>query len=449
METLLAAGSPRTIDLQTVDYYLSKGYAPGPWTFVEGIRKIPPGHRLTCQIGGATNISRYFRQITRPKLSLKRPERNQQLGRLLPQAIRRRCNPDRSTAVLVSGGIDSMLILGSLVKLVGGKAEAFTFSYSDYSGPFNEEGPARKLAKHLGVRHETIPYRPLDIADGLHQILRDYGEPLAWGLHSFMLRSLTQREVGTIFTGVEPEWNIRKVDLAAIRYRKLPAVLRSVLRTGWQFAGSRVPRLAGAAAILQTERSGLPPQFLRSSIMDEDLRRAIYVNPEQARKSSQASIDLFSAALEELKEEDPYDQARLLDHRFLDADGVLYWNTAWARSYDLLVRHPYCDRDLCNFFYQLNADMPAKWHLREFAATFLPPEIAKAPRLPHTIPIGHWFRGPLREFLLDHLSPVNLRGDLFRPEAVGQLVSDHLAGKADNTWRLWALLSLVHWLNMV
>jgi asparagine synthase (glutamine-hydrolysing) len=93
--------------------------------------------------------------------------------------------------------------------------------------------------------------------------------------------------------------------------------------------------------------------------------------------------------------------------------------------------------------------MPAKSHLREFAATFLPSEIANAPRLPHTIPIGHWFRGPLRDFLLDHLSPANLRGGFFRPEVVKQLVADHLEGRADNTWRLWALLSLSSWMSML
>jgi asparagine synthase (glutamine-hydrolysing) len=343
-----------------------------------------------------------------------------------------------------------MLILSSLVKIVGARAEAYTFSYSDYSGPFNEEDPARKLSAHLGVRHETVLYQPKDIADGLQQILRDYGEPLAWGLHSFMLRSLARREVGTIFTGVEPEWNLRKVDLAAIRFRQLPAPLRSVLRAGWGVARGALPKLAGgAASVLRTERNGLPPQFLRSSIMDEDLRRAIYVDPDWATKSSQASLELFLAALDELRDEDPYDQARLMDHRFLDADGVLFWNSVWARSYDLVVRHPYCDRDLRDFFYQLRGDMPAKSHLREFAATFLPSEIANAPRLPHTIPIGHWFRGPLRDFLLDHLSPANLRGGFFRPEVVKQLVADHLEGRADNTWRLWALLSLSSWMSML
>ena len=352
METLLAAGVPRRIDRQTIDYYLSKGYAPGPWCFIEGIRKIPPGHQLACQPGSTPNVTRYFRQVTKPKLSVSRKQRNERIGGLLAQALRRRCEPDRTTAVLVSGGIDSMLILSSLVRHVGARVEAYTFSYSDYSGPFNEADPARKLAAHLGVRHETVLYQPKDIADGLQQILRDYGEPLAWGLHSFMLRSMARREVGTIFTGVEPEWNLRKVDLAAIRYRQLPvAIAQCASREAGELRGVHCHNWrAERLRYCKRERNGLPPQFLRSSIMDEDLRRAIYVDPDWARNCAQASLELFLAALDELRDEDPYDQARLLDHRFLDADGVLFWNSVWARSYDLVVRHPYCDRDLRDFF---------------------------------------------------------------------------------------------------
>ncbi|MGE0294529.1 MAG: asparagine synthetase B [Hyphomonadaceae bacterium] len=449
METLLASGVDRRVDRNTVDYYLSKGYAPAPWTFIEGVRKIPPGHMLSCRPGVATTIARYYRQATRPKMRIGREERNERIRALMTQSLRRRVEPSSTTSVLVSGGIDSMLVVGSLVKLVGAPAQAFTFRYADYEGHFNEEGPARKLAEHLGIKHETIGYGPTDIAEGLPKILKEYGEPLAWGLHSFMLRSMARPDIDVILTGTEPEWNLRSLDRTAIRFRSLPGAARSLARAAWPVARSVLPKYDRAAtAIFRTERSGIPPQFVHSSILGETLRQEIYMEPRWASAGAQASERLFKAALEELADEDPYDQARLLDDRFLNSEGSLFWTSIWQRSYNLRIRHPYCDRDMRDFFYLLPAAESAKQHLRDFASTFLPPEVANAPKSPQEIPIGHWFRGPLRDLVRDRLSPQNLPADLFQPAVVQRLVKEHLDGTADNSWRLWSLISLTTWIHM-
>jgi asparagine synthase (glutamine-hydrolysing) len=453
--TLLSAGVPRHMDLRALDFYLSKGYAPAPWTFVEGIRKIPPAHVLTCRTTGAPAVTRYFRQATRPKLSISPADRVERIRDLIAGSLRRRCDPAGRTAVLLSGGVDSATVLASFVKFVGARVEAYTFKYADYDGAYNEAERARKVADNFGVRHETIVCRPADLADGLPQLLSDYGEPFAWGLHTFMLRTLAGTGIEAILTGNEPEWNLRKVDLAAIRFRRLPLPLRAAIRSGWNIAQPLLPRrpaggrAAGFAAVLRTERNHLPPQLLHASIMNYDLRQSIYVDPELAQLGRSASEELFLAALQEVHDEDPYDQARLLDHRFLDADAIFFWNSVWARSHNLLVRHPYCDRDLRDFFYHLQANMPAKRQLRQFAATLLPDEVVNAPRFPHTIPLGYWFRGPLRAFLLDHLSPARLRDSPFRPDAVARLIKEHLDGATDHTWRLWALLAVLTWRDAV
>lgn len=446
METLLKAGVPKKIDRQTVDYYLSKGYAPAPWTFIEGVRKIPPAHVLAMKTGATPAVTRYYRQVASPKIHMDAGARLERMREVIPQALRRRHDTERKTAVLLSGGIDSMLVLGALVKLVGAPARAFTFRYANYEGRFNEEEPARKVSEYLGVEHEIIPYEPSDIAEGLPKILKEYGEPLAWGLHSYMLRHMVRSDVGVILTGTEPEYNLRPVDIAAIRYRSLPTLARWALRTGWGVARHALPKYERAiGAILRTEQNGLPPQFVHSSILGEEARRAIYVDPDWVQTGSQASERLFSAALQELLDEDPYDQARLLDDRYLNAEGSLFWTSIWARTYDLTIRHPHCDRDVRNFFYSLPAAPPAKEHFHRFAATFLPHEFAYVPKSPQEIPIGHWFRGPLRDFVRQRLSPDAIPADLFRPDMIQKLVADHVEGRADHTWRIWALISLSTW----
>jgi hypothetical protein len=199
-------------------------------------------------------------------------------------------------------------------------------------------------------------------------------------------------------------------------------------------------------AILRTECNGLPPQIVFPNIMSAELRRKVYIDPQWVETGEDAALALLLSHLDELSDEDSYDQARLIDYRLFDAEALMFWNTAWGRSADLQVRHPYYDRDLQDFFFRFRGDFPGKQYLREFAATILPKDVAAAPKRPHAIPIGYWFRGPLRDLLLDHLSPKSLcNSGLFSPTAVTALVDAHLNGIADHGWKLWCLLAAVVW----
>jgi hypothetical protein len=82
--------------------------------------------------------------------------------------------------------------------------------------------------------------------------------------------------------------------------------------------------------------------------------------------------------------------------------------------------------------------------MRQLAAEMLPSWAAACPKLHQTIPIGEWFRGPLRDLLEDHLANPLLR-DIFDMNAVEVLKQEHLIGRVDHAWRLWALVSFVAW----
>jgi asparagine synthase (glutamine-hydrolysing) len=84
--------------------------------------------------------------------------------------------------------------------------------------------------------------------------------------------------------------------------------------------------------------------------------------------------------------------------------------------------------------------------LRQAVAPLLPKEILEGKKRGFAAPIGAWLRGPLQPMLRDVLAEdVVARQGFFQPRVVSRLVDQHAAGQADNSRKLWALLTFSLW----
>jgi asparagine synthase (glutamine-hydrolysing) len=84
--------------------------------------------------------------------------------------------------------------------------------------------------------------------------------------------------------------------------------------------------------------------------------------------------------------------------------------------------------------------------LKRAFADLLPREIQRRAKMGFGVPIDRWFRGALKDELRAVLlDPVALARGLFRPEAVKRLIDEHILGRRDHAYRLWALLMLELW----
>jgi asparagine synthase (glutamine-hydrolysing) len=72
--------------------------------------------------------------------------------------------------------------------------------------------------------------------------------------------------------------------------------------------------------------------------------------------------------------------------------------------------------------------------------------VLKKPKQGFSIPLKHWFRGPLRPLMIDLLSAdtVNRRG-YFAPTCITRWITEHLEGRANHSHRLWALMVFELW----
>jgi asparagine synthase (glutamine-hydrolysing) len=451
LPSLLAAGVPAALDVNALDFFLSAGYVPAPWTFVEGIRKVAPAHYLRRAHDSVSDIRSYWAATGRPKLALSPQEAGERLGELIEQAIRLRSPQGSRIGVLLSGGVDSALLVGCLASRIKADVEAFTFRYDAYEGRFNEFDAAHETAEHFQVRHHSLDYGPADVSNNIEQMARSYGEPFIWGIHTFKLRQMAEAGISTVFSGAGADsWTIRWRENLIMRFRQLPAALRGLAGVALPALAMFRPDLARRAEeFLYCARTGFPICATARVISDAN-RRRLYRDARLVDDGRRAATELLESMRADSVGKDDRDRLILMRQRLFFAEANLFWNHVWARANNLALRCPYNDNDIQDFTMRLPHMYTDKGDLRSYAASVLPHHKAYAPKIFHKIPIDDWFRGPLQNFLRDQLSPERLtRQALLEPRAVTQLIDEHVNGRRVHTWRLLAVLTVTVWLDAV
>jgi asparagine synthase (glutamine-hydrolysing) len=76
----------------------------------------------------------------------------------------------------------------------------------------------------------------------------------------------------------------------------------------------------------------------------------------------------------------------------------------------------------------------------------MPRELAYTPKIPQSVPIREWLRGPLQEFLRDNLSAEHIKAQgLFDEKVIQHLIVAHARGVVHHAWGLWAILTVMRW----
>src|SRR5580704_14756340 len=116
IKALLADPSiPRRVDLTALDLFLTFRFVPSPFTMFAGIRKLPPGHLLIKEESGY-RVERYFSESI-PDVRLSESAWIDLLQERLETAVRRQMMSDVPIGALLSGGIDSGVVVAIMSRL--------------------------------------------------------------------------------------------------------------------------------------------------------------------------------------------------------------------------------------------------------------------------------------------------------------------------------------------
>lgn len=154
-------GIDRGIDPAALHHYMTfHAVVPAPLTLLKGVRKLPPASTLTVEPNGRMTEKRYWSLAFRPQAGDERLSEDDWIELLLGQlrtAVQRRLVADTPVGVLLSGGVDSSLVVGLLAEAGQEGLQTFSVGFESVGEEAGDEFKYSDIvARHFGTEHRKI-----------------------------------------------------------------------------------------------------------------------------------------------------------------------------------------------------------------------------------------------------------------------------------------------------
>jgi asparagine synthase (glutamine-hydrolysing) len=364
--------------------------------------------------------------------------------------------------VLLSGGIDSSLLVALLPEEI--RRETRTFSIGFEGGGYHDERAyARQVAGLMGTRHREFA-APLDVAAELPRLVGFLDEPLAdpAALPAHLVARAAAPEVTVLLSGTGGD----EVFGGYRRYR-MGELLRKVAFIPRRLAGAGAMALADSDQHRRSragERMIMVRKLLHARSKDTPIEAYLTAletaTPErwaEALAVPAAVAEVGRSLLGELVGEVgrmprcPEELAFTFDHLYYLPDDLLLKEDRTTMGTSVEGRVPYLDHPLVEFAAAQSlesrlGDPGGKQVLRVLARRHLPPEIAERPKHGFSVPFEEWLRGPLQPLVRETFAGPT--SGIFQRPVLERWLDEHVA-RRDRAWPLWTALCFELWWSRV
>ncbi len=425
LPALVAAGDiSGALDPVALHHYLTfHSVVPAPHTLLAGVRKLQAAHFMRVEADGTRKIERYWE----PNFDSNEEERRRSFGdwcdltlESLRRSVERRTIADVPVGVLLSGGLDSSLVVGLLAESGHEHVETFSIGFESVG---DEEGDEFRysdiVAERFGTSHHKIFIDSSRALPALSECIAAMSEPMVShdNIGFYLLSREVSRHVKVVQSG-------QGADEIFAGYHWYPPLAEPS-------AG-----VADYARLFFDRNHAEMGEILEADWLSEDYSRA-FVEGHFAQPGASTCID----------------RALRIDTQVMLVDDPVKRVDNMTMAWGLEARVPFLDHELV----ELAARIPArhkiagggKHVLKEAARRVIPNEVIDRPKGYFPVPALKYLRGPflgmVREALLS--DSAETRGVL-RASYVEALLAEpeaHITPLRGS--KLWQLAVLELWLR--
>ncbi len=453
---LTHAGVRRDLDPYAVEEYFALGYVPEPRTIFLGIAKLPSGHTLTVHRGEPLPAPAQYWDV-RFSLDRKLDEREActELTCRLEESVRLRLISEVPLGAFLSGGVDSSAVVATMARLSAEPVHTCSIGFDNPA--YDESVYARQVANRYATQH-FVREVMVDDFDLLDRLVEIYDEPFAdsSAIPTYRLCELARSQVTVALSGDggdESFGGYRRYELQ-LREERLRATLPLMLRRPLFGAlgtlypqATWAPRPLRAKATFQTlARDSVQAYFNLVSAVPDPIRRRLFSAQFRLKLGGYSAVEVFRGHAQRASTDDPLALVQYLDLKtYLPGDINTKVDRA-SMAHSLEVREPLMDHPLVEWLASLPSSLKlraneGKYIFKKAMEPHLPRDVLYRPKMGFAVPVGAWFRGPLRERVRTALLGRSLgETGIFSQSYLRYLVDSHQAGTRDFSGPLWSLL---------
>ncbi len=462
------------LDRAAVAQFLRLNCVPAPQCIYRGLAKLLPGSRVSVGTGARPGLlpppAPYWSADAAIDAALTQRvlvddrEATDRVEAALSDSVGARMVADVPIGALLSGGIDSSIVVALMQRHSARPVRTFTVAFADQS--FDESAAAEAVAAHLGTDHTTVEMPPSEVFAIIPRVADMWDEPFSDSsqLPTHLVSQVARRSVTVALSGdggdelfagynrhawLDRVWRMASPLPRPVRRsvgRSLRAVppgaidsAASMLPSRWQV---RLPSTKVAKVGRVLEASSVRDAYGALIAHWEDPASVVLgVTPElDGRVPDIGGADVMSQLL----------RADLTTYL---PDDILTKVDRASMAVSLETRAPFLDRGVLDVAWRLPAssklrDGVSKWVLRQVLYRHVPRALVDRPKMGFGVPISDWLRGPLRPWAEDLLAaPALVRHDVLDPVPVREAWRLHLSKRRDLGYELWDVLMLEAWLD--
>jgi len=449
LRSLLALEAHRLrVSPSAVMQYLAFGYVPHPASIFEGVRKLPPGHLLLWSAQKGTELRRYWTPPHPEGPAIDETELVETLRVKLDTAVASHLEAEVPLGAFLSGGLDSSTVVALMSRHASGRVRTFSIGFAEEE--YDESAAARAVAVELGTDHTELVLRP-KVEDTFEAIAAMFDEPFAdsSAIPTFLVAQLARQSVTVALSGDGGD----ELFGGYTRYRE---VLRDKLIGGGlgtlvSALGLMVPHIfPGRNRLVDFGRSKWE-RYAATVVQPVRLDEGGVARKDQPGGAVRIAEQLRDRICLELGDDFAAAMMQLDLETYLPGD-ILTKVDRTSMAVSLEARVPLLDFELVDFALQIPGNLrvtanASKRLFRRAIRGLVPESVLSRPKQGFAIPLGRWFRGPLRHRVEALRDPSPELRRYVDTGAVKRLVFEHVIGRRDHSASLWRLIVLDCWLS--
>ncbi len=449
----------RDINHNAIHHYLSFLCVPAPMTAYKQIKKLEPGHWLKWK-NGEIKTERYWQPDFNKKIKISEEEAGERAIEILRESVRLRLISEVPLGAFLSGGIDSSAVVALMAEVSDRPVKTFSIGFEEQD--FSELHHAKRVAEHIGADHHEFIVRP-NALEILPMLVGHYGEPYAdsSAIPTYYVARETRKHVTVALNGDGGDESFAGYERYAAmkiaeRYHKIPSLLRKAFIESpvqaFPVSEKKKSRVRDAKRFLKAASLPKVERYLAwVNVLDKQTKEELYTKEFQSQVGHINPADNLAKWFAHANGAGIVDAVLLTDIMTYLPDDLLVKVDIATMAVSLEARSPFLDHNVIEFAASLPENLKlkgltSKYLLKKILGKLLPQENLKRRKMGFGVPISHWFRGEMKNFLLEVLltEKAQNRGILKR-EKVEQLINEHISGARDNGQGLWTLLMLELW----